>query len=147
MRLHDEVEVAKRGGSPDPAGSRYGVIEYEHDPVGRRAAHTFAHLSRYHRQAISEALTESLAGGEESPALRTYTITPHDEGRLLVVNYAKDYASRVAVVTYAKLIDDPDRAQELLAEVKAHEGAFAEHMQHLNEEAKRSQKLQRRRRR
>lgn len=142
--LEGEVEVVRKGWTPDPKGSRYCVIDYASDPPARSAAFAMATECWTREPAFAEALIDSLNGEDERAPLLTYEITPLIEvdegGRFIVCNFAFHYPSRYALRRYWGKVrhEHPELAGHIHSLLQETEQSFADYL-----ESKRPKKKQR----
>jgi len=133
--LEHEVEVVRKGWTPDPKGSRYCVIDYASDGPGRSAALAMATESMRKEPAFANALIASMEGEDEDVPLRTYEITPLVEvsegARFIVCNFTFHYPSRYALRRYWGKIrhEQPELAEHIDSLLKETEKGFAEYLE------------------
>lgn len=133
--LGDEVRVERKGFAADPAGSRYAVVDYLHDPAGRSVAHAVAVATMDREPAYANALFASLEGDPEESVLLTYALHTdldvHPDARFVVLNASRHYPSRVGLTRY--WLKTKDRDPELAGRVRVFldetGDEFAEYMQ------------------
>lgn len=148
--IGDEVVITKKGSVPDPAGSKYCVVDYVNDEAAKIAARTLATTARDREPAFADALYASLEGAEQAPPLLVYGIEPrltvHPDARFAVFNYSRHYPSRVAMRMYWLKVKDerPGLAERLDWELDTSEEDFATYVQSKYPDKKKSKKGRRR---